>query len=263
MVLQLFFLVVLCVATVIPSGFLANGGNETQVSDVYMYVLLFGIYIICAFILACSQAVITHIVYVRAHGGDATLRDGFSEMSKHIPALFVWACLTSTIGILMRALFERSELLGKIVALVIGATWSVLTYFVVSSIVIDKKSAFAAISHSGTVFKRTWGEAFVTNVTIGLAFFLVFIALILILTGVLLLFDAQTVVVITSGVIFFGALIVSVIVMSVLDGIIRTLLYIYAHERAVPQNFNQQLLEQILVRRTGASIPPTQGSSVV
>jgi hypothetical protein len=147
---------------------------------------------------------------------------------------------------------ERSEILLKIVAFIFGTAWSVLTYFVVPAIIIDKKTAIASIPHSGNTFKRTWGETVIVNIGIGLVFFLAIVALVL--AGALIVSGGHAGIALGSGVVFCGALVVLIIMSSVLDSVLKTLLYIYANENVVPSNFNSELLAQILGRK-GSGVP--------
>lgn len=219
------------------------------------YVFLLGIYVIGAFTLALSQGAIAHTVYTRLHGGNATLWEAFSKAWSRALALFLWSLLSATVGVLIRALMERSKLLAGIVALVLGVAWSVLTYFVVPAVVLDKKSVFPAIAHSGRTFKNTWGETLVSNISLGLVFFLA--QLLTILAGVLLgvvafhaLPDGVAVGVIVL-IVTLGVLLVFVLslLQATLNGVLRTLLYIYASEQAKPEGFNSELFSQILVRK--------------
>lgn len=260
LIAQFFILGVAIVAVCIPAGMFAEGAENVPLT-VPEYGALFVLYVVSAFVLAFSQAVITHIVYTRIHGGDATLGDGIKVASSHMTALFVWACITSTVGILLRSIAERSQLLVKILVAVMGTMWSVLTYFVVPAIVIDKKSAFNAIGHSGNVFKRTWGETLIANISLGLVFAAFFFVLIFALIGVAVFANVSFEFVLLGGGVLIVAIILASLLSTVLESVLRTLLYVYASEHIVPQNFNQELLESMLGRRPVVSpIPePVQG----
>lgn len=260
LIAQFFILGVAVVAVCIPAGMFAEGAENVPLT-VPEYAALLVLYVVSAFVLAFSQAVITHVVYTRIHGGDATLGDGMKVATSHAAALFVWACITSTVGILLRAIAERSQLLVKILVAVMGAMWSVLTYFVVPAIVIDKKSAFGAISHSGSVFKRTWGETLIANISLGLVFAAFFFVIIFALIGFAFVVKVSFIMVLVAGGVLILAIILASLLSAVLESVLRTLLYVYASEHIVPQNFNKELLESMLGRRpVSTPIPePVQG----
>ena len=174
----------------------------------------------------------------------------------------MWACITSTVGILLRSIAERSQLLAKVVVAIVGTMWSVLTYFVVPAIVIDKKSAFGAISHSGNVFKRTWGETLIANISLGLVFVAFFFVIIFALIGVIFFAKVSPGAILIAGGVLIVAVILASLLSAVLESVLRTLLYVYASENIVPQNFNRELLESMLGRRPVATPIPESVQAV-
>lgn len=226
--------------------------SEEQVSEFLTYLFLFAVYVVAAFTFALSQAAIVHTVYTRAHGGDATLRESLRVAFSHKGSLFLWALITSTVGIVLHYVAERSRVLGKIIVWLIGAAWAVLTYFVVTAVVLEKQSAFQAVKRSGHVFKTTWGETFVSNISLGLVFFLAHFFALVVFVGFIVLAAATGI----TGVylVAFVALalwfFVAILVHEVLQAVLKTLLYIYATEQSVPGNFDQELLQAMLVRQS-------------
>lgn len=257
LVVQCFLFGLIAITVIIPSGMFANVTAETNralLPQEYGYIFLF--YVVSAFVVACSQATITHIVYTRAHGGDATLGQGLSMISKHFGPLLLWAVIASTVGMVLRMIAERSQLLVKLFVFIAGTAWSVLTYFVVPAIVIDNKPTFAAISHSGSVFKRTWGETLVSNVSLSLAFMIMFVVLTVALVGGIFITGGHVGSLLVSVVIFVTALLIVGVLSSVLDSVLRTLLYVYASEGITPTNFNSELLNSMLVIKTPVATAP-------
>jgi Family of unknown function (DUF6159) len=260
--------VVVCVLTGFPPDEESMKVFDSKTALTLLGVLIF--YTACAFTVISAQATITHIVYTRIHGGDATLGQGIGVAIKNAPALLLWALITSTVGLLLRLIAERSNLLMKIVVAIIGVAWSVLTYFTVSAMIIDKKPVIEAIKHSGSVFRRTWGETIVTSISFGFAFFLFYGVLILGIVGALAVSGALLgeggllIVSIMCGVVFIIAIVGSIILSSVLDSVLRTLLYVYASENITPTNFNSELLEKMLVRKANPvqAAPPVQSIGV-
>lgn len=257
---QLFLIGVLTVTVLIPFGFLGEGGNTQGVQHTQgiEYLFIFVLYVISAFTIAYSQAIVTHIVYTRIRGGNATLWSGIATAGKHWMTLFAWACISSTIGIILRVIAERSSILTKIIVLILGSAWSVLTYFVVPAITIDNKSAFSAIGHSGTVFKRTWGETLVTNISFGLVFVLAVLALSVAMVGVVTVTGGGVDILFVCIPIIFLTILICVVLSAVLDSVLRVLLYVYASEQIIPTNFNKELLESILSRKSVTSEIQTQ-----
>lgn len=215
------------------------------------YVFIFLLYLAGAFTLSLSQAAVAHFVFVRAHGGDATLMEALKKAFSHWGGLLIWSAITSTVGLVLRAIFERSQLLGKLVAALIGAAWGVLTYFVVPAIVIDQKGPFSSIKKSGLVFKETWGEALVSNISFGVLFMLAHLAALFTAFGVIIfgvIVELMPIVLLGLALIILWVVVFS-LVSSSISAVLRTLLYIYATEGTVPANFNRELLDKMLAKK--------------
>lgn len=251
----------------VAAGIFIALGSATEIPDdsPIWTGLLFVTYVVGAFILAFSQAAIAHIVYVRAHGGNATLGEGLRRAAAHALSLFIWSLITSTVGIILQLLSERSRLLGRIVVVALGAAWNVLTYFVVPAMVISNQSAFAAIPQSGRVFKDSWGEAAVSNVSASIIFMGLFILLTLSgigLVAVALVYELVWLAIIVLAV-YFAAFIFLMLISSIFGGILKTLLYIYATEQTVPASFNRELIQKMLIRKgVGVQTVPPMSSVV-
>lgn len=222
------------------------------------YLFMFLVYLAGAFTLSLSQAAVAHMVFVRAHGGDATLGQALTKAFSHWGNLFIWSAITATVGLVLRAIYDRSELLGKIITAVLGAAWGVMTYFVVPAIVIDNKKPVDSIKKSALVFKQTWGESLVSNISFGLLFFLAYLFVIVSLGGLVVAayaFDTFALIIV-AFVLFVIWIIAFALVSSSISAVLRVLLYIYATEGTVPENFNRELLEKMLARK---KVPETEG----
>ncbi len=227
------------------------------------YLFVFCFYVVGAFTLAISQAGIINTVYARIHGGDATLGQSLKVAFSHSGSLLIWSAITSTVGLILNAIAERSALIGKIITGLIGAGWNVVTFFVIPAMVIDQKSAFASIPHSLEVFKRTWGETLVTNISLGVFFFVAHLLVLLSFVGVIIM-GASTSSLALIILAIIGAilwLVIASLVQAALAGVLKTLLYVYATERFVPQNFNAELLEAMLAKRGGVTAPVMAGAT--
>ncbi len=227
-----------------------SAGASDDIPALWVYSFIFLIYVASAFTYALSQASVVHTVSVRIHGGNATLGESLKAAFSHAGTLFMWSLITSTVGVILYIIAERSRLLGKIVAWVLGAVWSVMTYFVVTAVVLERYNAVAAIKRSGFVFKTTWGETFVSNISLGLTFFLAHVVALLAFIGFIataILLDV-TAVYVVGFVLFILWLFVATLMHEVLHAILKTLLYIYATESVTTQDFDTELLQSMLAR---------------
>ena len=255
--LNLFLLGIIFGAVVIAIMASGTSSPDSQLPSGVPYIILFVCYVAGAFSLALGQAAIVHSVYTRMHGGDATLGQSLRMAFSHAGSLLLWSCITSTVGVVLHAISERSKILGTIVALFLGAAWGILTYFVVPAMVIDKKSAFGSIPRSALVFKQTWGETLVSNFSLGAVFFLAHFLVLLSFVGLsVVTLSARSIPLFILLCVFVVIwLVVASIVHSTLNAVLRTLLYIYATENVVPTNFNPELLAAMLQKRAVSFTP--------
>ncbi len=215
------------------------------------YFFLFLLYVAGAFTLAFSQAAVAHLVFVRAHGGDATLGEALKKAFAHWWGLLMWSLITATVGLILRIIYDRSKLLGKIITSLIGAAWNILTYFVVPAIVIDDKGPFDSIKKSALVFRQTWGETLVSNISFVGIFMIAHLVVLFSCVGVIIFgvaLESLSIVILGFAMIVFW-MVAFALVSSSISAVLRVLLYIYATEGTVPQNFNRELLEKMLARK--------------
>jgi membrane-anchored glycerophosphoryl diester phosphodiesterase (GDPDase) len=211
-----------------------------QGGQVVVYGMTFLTYLISAFVMTYFQAGLTAIVHARLQGKDIGLRDGLRVANMHIGKIFMWSLISATVGVVLRIISERSRVVGKIVAGLLGAAWGIITMFIVPTLILEPGTVRDAIRRSAETFKNAWGETLLTNISIGL---------IMMLFG--LLGVAGMVLAITTGdiSIILGAAIVTVIyficlsiVSQSLSAVFRVVLYTYAKTGTVPTGFDPQLV---------------------
>jgi len=145
------------------------------------------------------------------------------------------------VGIVLRAIQERFELLGRIVIGLIGAAWTIATYFIVPVLVVEKLGPFDAVKRSATLMKQTWGESLASHVGIGAATGLIsFLGVLLIGTAsVALAVAMSSLAVFIAGVVAIVAfLVLAALVSSALTTIVLSALYLYAAQKKAPQAFD-------------------------
>ncbi len=165
-------------------GFTAVTNGEANLLSI---VLAFLFYLVSYFISIYFNAAIIGCAMIRLNGGTPTLSDGFRTSNENLGRLFGWALLAATVGMILRAIQERVGFIGKIIVGIIGVAWSIATYFAVPVLVFEKVGPWTAVKRSGSILRRTWGEAAIGNLGLGAIFLLAGLAGILpILLGGLL-----------------------------------------------------------------------------
>lgn len=88
--------------------------------------------------------------------------------------------MATAIGLILRALEERLPALGRIIAEIAGAAWAIATFFVIPVVALEGTGPFRALQRSAAVVKARWGESATGAATIGVATFLISLAIALV-----------------------------------------------------------------------------------
>jgi hypothetical protein len=159
---------------------------------------------------------------------------------QHLGRITAWAFVSATVGVILKFLADRAGFLGKIVIGLLGAAWSIATYFIVPVMIFEKRSLRDSVKQSTQLIAKTWGESLVAAGGIG-----VFIMLLAV--GGLILPVAAFFISPMAGLIALGILVVYWIALAVmssaLTGIFRTALYLYATEGRAPAGFTPDFVQ--------------------
>jgi hypothetical protein len=234
--------VVILISFAIPIGilaFLIGPDNLQEKSNLLWEIpVTFLFYLITYFaIIFCNSALVS-CALMRFNGETPTLKDGFKAASARWPQILAWATVSATVGLLLKLIENAHEKVGQIIAAVLGTAWTIMTYFVVPILVVEKVGPFAAIKRSIAIMRKTWGEALAGNFGLGIFKFLLFLPALLLIALTAILFAMGlwplALVVLVPTVLYllaWGA------VGSALDTIYLTALYQYAAFNTVPNGF--------------------------
>jgi Family of unknown function (DUF6159) len=211
------------------------------------YVPIFLTYVLVYAISIFFQAAVVAGATERLRGGDPTVRSALSAAGRRIGPIMLWAVVAGTAGMLIRLLQERVPFVGKIVAGIGGAAWSLATFFVVPILVLEERSIPESFSRSVRVFKQTWGETVVGGANLGVAAACAWATLVAIV-GLL-----SYVVGLAALVVLFAGAVVLTVLFSALQGIYQAALFRYAlFQQATkhgPWSLDANLLQQAFVPR--------------
>ena len=76
--------------------------------------------------------------------------------------------MSATVSVVLRAVQERSGLVGRIVAGLAGVAWTLVTFLVLPIIVVEGTGVREAMRRGGAAFRATWGEHVAGHAGIGL-----------------------------------------------------------------------------------------------
>jgi len=182
---------------------------------------------------------------IRLDGGDPTLSDGFQAAKSRLPAIFGYAAIAATVGVLLQAMKKNdNNFLVRLLGSGLGAAWTLATFLVVPVLVSRNVGPIDALKQSVALLKRTWGENAIGNVGIGAAFGLLTFGVIVV--GAVLAFAAAQVSIglaIAVAAVFVIAVLLLGVYQAALSGIYSATLYRYAMSHETPAAFQGVALE--------------------
>ena len=222
---------------------LSDSDGSLSMEQAMHMLVLFAFYCCNYFVIIFFNAGLIACAQIRMEGGDPTVKDGLHAAWSRLPAIAGWAVLAATVGLVLRLIEERSSLVGKIVAGLLGMAWSITSFLVVPILVIENESPLSALRRSAVMLKKTWGEQLIGNFSFG------FIFLLLALPGVFVLvlgISANSVPLIVVSVLYFIAISLA---QSALQGIFQAALYLYMRDGEAPEGFEVDELQASIGHR--------------
>ena len=105
--------------------------NGESAENPLVWALTFLFYFLNYFVIVFFNSALVACAIIRFRGGDPTVADGFRAAGKRLPVIFGWALVSATVGLILKMIESRNEKIGAIVSMVLGAGWTIPTYFVV------------------------------------------------------------------------------------------------------------------------------------
>lgn len=211
-----------------------------------VYLLAFLFYLSQYFVIFFFNTALVGAAMIRLKGGDPTVSDGLRIASGKIGVIFGYALIAATVGMILRAIQERAGWLGRWIAGLLGAAWTVASFLVVPVLVSRDIGPMEAVKESALLLKRTWGENVIGQGGIGLVFGL--INFLVVVAGVALIVAAamsQSAVLIGLSIaVLVVALLLGALIQAALSGIYSAALYRYASGEGESAGFEGALLTQ-------------------
>lgn len=216
------------------------------------YILVFVYYILTFFIVNLYSAGLVANVIDLFHGTSKHYSNYMKVAWSKAANLFIFSVIEATVGLILRAITERSQLLGRIITWIIGAIWSLARLFVVPVIVTSNDNALISIKRSTKLLVSTWGENLIGRVSFGgvavVLFLLVFlpVSIVLILVSVLIGHIIGAMVGILLVLLLFLAF---SILISTASSVLNTALFYFAQYREIPAAFDPALINSVFIHR--------------
>lgn len=223
------------------------GGGPT----VALYALLFAFYLVQYFVIFFFNTALVGAAMIRLDGGDPTVGAGLRIAAGKWQAILGYAAIAATVGMILRALSERSGFLGRIAVSLLGVAWTVATYLAVPVLVARDVGPVEAVKESASLLRRSWGENLIGQGGIGVVFALVYIVVGAVGVGIVVLLGVQKLAVaaVVAACLLVAAFLLLALVQAALSGIYSAALYRFAVAGDAPAGFDGALLRNAFQRK--------------
>jgi hypothetical protein len=215
------------------------------------YIVGFLFYVVQYFVIFFCNTALVGAALIRLRGGDPTVKDGFQIAMSRVGPILGYAMIAATVGMILRAISERSGALGRIVVSLIGLAWNVATFLVVPVLAAENIGPIEAVKRSSAYLRKTWGEQIVGTAGMGLVFGLLsfgtFVTFIALFIGAATTQSAPLMAAVGVGMIL--ALMGLALVSSTLGGIYAAALYRYAAEGDAGAFFSPDMVKGAFHRK--------------
>ncbi|MFH1232075.1 MAG: DUF6159 family protein [Planctomycetota bacterium] len=214
------------------------------------YLWVFIIYLMSYFIMFFFNSALVHCVLNHLEGKPAGFWIGIKGARSRIGALFIWALVSATVGVILNIIENYTKgLIGKIITRIFGATWTIATYFMVPVLVFEETNVKKALKRSLSIFRNVWGEQIIGMIGLGGFFSLLFIVILFIclFIGALIgyLFGSTVGLFIGGGAGVGLAILCApfiILFQSTMNEIYRAVIYSYGVTGTLPAEFPQNIL---------------------
>jgi hypothetical protein len=205
------------------------------------YAPVFLLYVVTYAVGIFFQAAVIAGATERMRGGNPTIGSALAAAGRRIGSIVMWAIVAATVGMLLRAISDRLGFVGKVIVGLMGAAWSLATFFVVPVLVIENESVRGSFQRSVEVFRKTWGETVVGGINLSVAALCAWLTLVA-ATGLLtMLIGAPALAFFAAGAVFL------MVFFSALQGVYVASLYRYAIDGEAGPGFDRALFAQAFV----------------
>lgn len=240
-------LVIVSIAFLVPSlaAGLFDSATKSDGPGVLSVIVGFLFYVVVYTVTFYANTALVGAAMIRLRGGDPKLADGFRIASEHVGSIVGYAVIAATVGMILRAISQRSGVIGQIVISIVGFAWNLATYLVVPVLVVEQLGPLEAVRRSAALLKATWGEQIAGNFSMGGVFALIGLGGTLILgLPLCALSGGGSSALIVADVALIVLLWVAIgVISSTLQGIFTAALYRYATEGTAGGFFDDSLVQ--------------------
>lgn len=218
------------------------------------FLVIFLFYIVQYTVIFFANTALVGAAVIRLRGGNPTVGQGFQIAFSRLLNIIGYALIAATVGMILRAVSERSRGLGRFAISLIGFAWNVATFLVVPVLAVEGVGPIEAIKRSVYLLRKTWGEQIAGNIGIGSVFGLISFGIIIL--G--MIFAGMAFIALESAALAIGILVLMVIALiliglinSTLSGIYAAAVYQYAETGHTGGFFNDSMVQRTFTPKAG------------
>lgn len=218
--------------------------------SLWYFTFLFLFYFCLYFVIVFFNTAIVACVVKRIRGGNPTLTYGLRTVFERLHYILGWTLVTSTVGVLLRGL-EDSYGIENLLFYSIEVIWSLVAFLAVPILTVEKVGPLQALSRSAELLKKTWGEQIIGEFSFDVMFLVLSIPSVLVLlAGMIIGISSANLMVfyfaLGLAVLYFG---VVTLVEATLHGIFRAVVYVYARDHDLPDEFSEDQMQGMIRKR--------------
>ncbi len=219
------------------------------------FVVIFLFYIVQYTVIFFANTALVGAAVVRLRGGNPTVGQGFQIAFSRLLNIVGYAIIAATVGMLLRAISERSRGLGRMAISLIGFAWNIATFLVVPVLAVEGVGPIDAIKRSVYLLRKTWGEQIAGNIGIGTVFGLISFGIVIlgmVFAGIAFIVLESAALAMAMIVLMVIALILVGLINSTLSGIYAAAVYQYAETGHTGGFFDDSVVQRTFTPRSGS-----------
>jgi len=204
------------------------------------------LYLISMFTATFFNVAFYNEILAALNGEPVSLKRGLQFACTRWKAILMWALFAGLIGLIIKAIEQKFDFVGKLIARFVGLAWSIASVFVIPVIVREESTSnpIAMLKKSAGTLQQVWGEGLIGYVGIGAVNTIVLLgSLPLLVVGIIA--STQMHLYWLLGCIIVGWVLMMIVwsyLMNVAGLVYKGALFLYASEGIVAEPYDQDML---------------------
>ena len=205
------------------------------------------LYLLAMFIATFCNVAFYHEIMAALGGDVVSIGRGLKFAFSRMGSILMWTLFAGLVGLIIKVIEERLQLVGRIIGRLIGLAWSVAAVFVIPVIVREEGNVnpITALQKSAGVLKQTWGEALIGYAGLAMANTIILLSSLVWLIGAGMVSAALNnyLIIAAAAVMWVCGILTWSYLAGVASNVYRGALYLYAAEGKVHAPYTQEMLD--------------------